>query len=144
MLTKDFIEAVEELGYGVDNEWPYTLYVETPDDDPDIIVAIDKKKSKPISWHGCTVIPASDAAALVKLVEEYENTPLEERVAEEEKELSIEDLNDEIVEKYILYNISINGLTKIMEKMLQSHGRYDTQYNITHQGTTKNTIPKPM
>ncbi|BAM20916.1 hypothetical protein EnPhBC-611_gp12 [Enterococcus phage BC611] len=79
MLTKDFIKDVEELGYGVDNEWPYTLYVETPDDDPDIIVAIDKKKSKPISWHGCTVIPASDAVSLVKLVEEYENTPLEER-----------------------------------------------------------------
>lgn len=143
MLTKDFIEAVEELGYGVDNEWPHTLYVETPDIVPDIVVAIDKKKSKPISWYGCTVIPASDAAALVKLVEEYENTPLEERVAEEEKELSINDLNDELVEEYILRTVSPVGLAKIMEKLLERHGYKDLQFNINYQGTTRSTIPKP-
>lgn len=79
MLTKDFIKAVEELGYDVNTEWPHALFVETPDIVPDIVVAIDKKKSKPISWHGGTVIPAPVAASLVKLVEEYENTPVEER-----------------------------------------------------------------
>ncbi|WAK45033.1 hypothetical protein DOABOMFO_00077 [Enterococcus phage EF_KTM] len=79
MLTKDFIKAVEEIGYVVNTEWPHALFVETPDVVPDIVVAIDKKKSKPISWHGGTVIPAPVAASLVKLVEEYENTPLEER-----------------------------------------------------------------
>lgn len=144
MLTKDFIKAVKELGYGVDNEWPRTLYVETPDIVPDIVVAIDKKKCKPISWHGRTVIPASDAAALVKLVEEYENTPLEERGAEEEKELSINDLNDELVEEYILRTVSPVGLAKLMEKMLVSHGYKDLQFNINYQGTTQSTIPKQI
>ncbi|AQT27646.1 hypothetical protein EFP10_11 [Enterococcus phage EF-P10] len=79
MLTKDFIEAVEELGYEVDTEWPDTLYVETPDVETDTVVAICSDKAEPASWYGGTAIPASDAAALVKLVEEYANTPVEER-----------------------------------------------------------------
>lgn len=144
MLTKDFIEAVEKLGYRVDNKWPHKLYVETAEEDPDIVVSISKRKLVPLFWRKSTLTPASDAAALVKLVEEYENTPLEEREEAEEKELSIEDLNDELVEEYILFYISPNGLAKIMEKMLEIRGSYDTQYNITYQGTTKNTIPKPM
>ncbi|QVW28461.1 hypothetical protein [Enterococcus phage EFC-1] len=79
MLTKDFIEAVEELGYGVDTERPDTLYVETPDIEPDTVVSIRTDKAEPASWYGGTTIPASEAAALVKLVEEYANTPIEER-----------------------------------------------------------------
>lgn len=79
MLTKDFIEAVEELGYEVDTEWPDTLYVETPDVETDTVVSICTYKAKSASWYGGTAIPASDAAALVKLVEEYANTPVEER-----------------------------------------------------------------
>lgn len=79
MLTKDFIEAVEELGYEVDSGWPDALYVETLDIEPDTVVSIRTDKAKSASWNGGTAIPASDAAALVKLVEEYENTPLEER-----------------------------------------------------------------
>lgn len=79
MLTKDFIEAVEELGYEVDTEWPDTLYVETPDVETDTVVAICSDKAEPASWYEGTAIPASDAAALVKLVEEYANTPVEER-----------------------------------------------------------------
>lgn len=143
MLTKDFIKAVKELGYRVDNEWPHTLYVETNEGVPDIVVAISKRKSDPPSWHGCTLIPASDAVALVKLVKEYESTPLEERVAEEEKELSIEDLNDKLVEEYILRKVSPVGLAKLMEKMLERHGYKDLQFNINYQGTTQSTIPKP-
>lgn len=79
MLTKDFIEAVEELGYGVDFGWPDALYVETPDIEPDTVASVRTDKAESASWSGGTVIPASDAAALVKLVEEYANTPLEER-----------------------------------------------------------------
>ncbi|ALO80833.1 hypothetical protein [Enterococcus phage vB_EfaS_IME198] len=79
MLTKDFIEAVEELGYRVDNKWSHKLYVETAEEDPDIVVSISKRKLVPLFWRECTLTPASDAAALVKLVEEYANTPLEER-----------------------------------------------------------------
>lgn len=83
MLTKDFIEAVEELGYGVDNEWPHMLYVEVPayfpDTEPDIVVKIDKRESKGVSWDGGTEIPAVSAPSLVKLVEGYSNTPIEER-----------------------------------------------------------------
>lgn len=79
MLTKDFIEAVEELGYEVDSGWPDALYVETLDIEPDTVVSIRTDKAKSASWNGGTAIPASDAAALVKLVEEYANTPVEER-----------------------------------------------------------------
>lgn len=79
MLTKDFIEAVEELGYGVDFGWPDTLYVETPDIEPDTVATVRTDKAESVSWSGGTAIPASDATALVKLVEEYANTPLEER-----------------------------------------------------------------
>ncbi|MGK4052083.1 hypothetical protein AB0Y53_21910 [Parabacteroides distasonis] len=79
MLTKDFIEAVEELGYGVDTEWSDTLYVETPDIEPDTVASVRTDKAESASWYGGTVIPAVDAAALVKLVEEYVNTPVEER-----------------------------------------------------------------
>lgn len=144
MLTKDFIKAVEELGYGVDNEWPHILYVETAEEDPDIVVSISKRKSDPPLWNECTLIPASDAVALFKLVKEYEYTPLEERVAEEEKELSIEDLNDKLVEEYVLRKVSPVGLAKLMEKMLESHGYHELQYNITSKGTTKNTVPTPL
>ncbi|WAX15208.1 hypothetical protein EF653P3_00019 [Enterococcus phage EF653P3] len=79
MLTKDFIEAVEKLGYEVDSGWPDALYVETLDIEPDTVVSIRTDKAKSASWNGGTAIPASDAAALVKLVEEYANTPVEER-----------------------------------------------------------------
>lgn len=114
MLTKDFIEAVEELGYGVDNGWPHILYVETSEEDPDIVVSISKHKSNPPSWNECTLIPAYDAVALLKLLKEYESTPLEER--EEAEGLSIEDLNDKLVEEYILRKVSPVGLAKLMEK----------------------------
>lgn len=142
MLTKDFIEAVEELGYRVDNKWPHKLYVETAEEDPDIVVSISKRKLVPLFWRKCTLTPASDAAALVKLVEEYENTPLEER-EEAEEGLSIEDLNYELVEEYILRKVSPLGLARIMEKMLERHGYKDLQFNINYQGTTQSTIPKP-
>lgn len=83
MLTKDFIEAVEELGYGVDNEWPHALYVEVPtykpETEPDIVVKINKRESKDVSWDAGTEIPAISAPSLAKLVEEYANTPVEER-----------------------------------------------------------------
>jgi len=79
MLTKDFIKAVEELGYVVDSKHPHGLFVENPEYDADIVVEISKHKSIPPSWYGGTVITASSAAALVKLVEEYVATPLEER-----------------------------------------------------------------
>lgn len=142
MLTKDFIEAVEGLGYRVDNKWPHKLYVETAEEDPDIVVSISKRKLVPLFWRECTLTPASDAAALVKLVEEYENTPLEER-EEAEEGLSIEDLNYELVEEYILRKVSPLGLARIMEKMLERHGYKDLQFNINYQGTTQSTIPKP-
>lgn len=79
MLTKDFIEAVEKLGYEVDSGWPDALYVETLDIEPDTVVSIRTDKAKSASWNGGTAITASDAAALVKLVEEYASTPVEER-----------------------------------------------------------------
>ncbi|QIG60287.1 hypothetical protein TV16_78 [Enterococcus phage vB_EfaS_TV16] len=142
MLTKDFIEAVEKLGYRVDNKWPHKLYVETAEEDPDIVVSISKRKLVPLFWRECTLTPASDTAALVKLVEEYENTPLEER-EEAEEGLSIEDLNYELVEEYILRKVSPLGLARIMEKMLERHGYKDLQFNINYQGTTQSTIPKP-
>lgn len=79
MLTKDFIEAVEELGYEVDSGWPDALYVETLGIEPDTVASVRTDKTESATWYGDTAIPASDAAALVKLVEEYSATPIEER-----------------------------------------------------------------
>lgn len=83
MLTKDFIEAVEKLDYKVDNEWPHALYVEVPaykpETEPDIVVKINKRESKDVSWDAGTEIPAISAPSLAKLVEEYANTQVEER-----------------------------------------------------------------
>lgn len=105
MLTKDFIEAVEELGYRVDNKWPHKLYVETAEEDPDIVVSISKRKLVPLFWRECTLTPASDAAALVKLVEEYENTPLEEReeaiASKTLQEYTLEELGEAISKKLL-------------------------------------------
>lgn len=145
MLTKDFIKAVEELDYKVDNEWPHALYVEVPaykpETEPDIVVKINKRESKDVSWDAGTEIPAISAPSLAKLVEEYANTPVEER-EEAGEGLSIEDLNYELAEEYILRKVSPLGLARIMEKMLKTHGYKDLQFNINYQGTTQNTIPK--
>lgn len=105
MLTKDFIKAVEEIGYGVDTEWSDTIYVETPDIEPDIVVAIRKDKAETASWYGGTAIPAVDAAALVKLVEEYSDTPLEERegaiTTKTLQEYTLEELGEAISKKIL-------------------------------------------
>ncbi|QBZ69470.1 hypothetical protein [Enterococcus phage vB_EfaS_Ef7.1] len=142
MLTKDFIEAVKELGYTVDTRWTTTLYVEIDEPFHQIVVEIDKVgKSKP-KWKDITCkVTLANAVALSKLVEEYYNTPWEER-EEAEEGLSIEDLNYELVEEYILRKVSPLGLARIMEKMLKTHGYKDLQFNINYQGTTQNTIPK--
>ncbi|AEM24753.1 hypothetical protein [Enterococcus phage SAP6] len=79
MLTKDFIKAVEELDYKVDNRWSDCLYVETLDDEPFILATISKFNLNSITWNRGTQISVSDAVSLVKLVEEYANTPVEER-----------------------------------------------------------------
>lgn len=105
MLTKDFIKAVEELGYVVDSEHPYGLFVENPEYDADIVVEISKHKSIPPSWYGGTIITASSAAALVKLVEEYDNTPLEEReeaiTTKTLQEYTLEELGEAISKKLL-------------------------------------------
>lgn len=105
MLTKDFIKAVEELGYVVDSEHPYGLFVENPEYDADIVVKISKHKSNPPSWYGGTVITASSAAALVKLVEEYADTPLEEReeltTPKTLQEYTLEELCEAIAKKLL-------------------------------------------
>jgi len=143
MLTKDFIKAVEEIGYTVDTRWTTTLYVEIDEPFHQIVVEIDKVgKSKP-KWKDITCkVTLANAVALSKLVEDYYNTPWDER--EETEGLSIEDLNYGLVEEYILYKVSPVGLAKLMEKMLERHGYKDLQFNINYQGTTQSTVPTPL
>lgn len=109
MLTKDFIEAVEKLGYKVDNEWPHALYVEVPaykpETEPDIVVKINKRESKDVSWDAGTEVPAVSVPSLAKLVEEYANTPVEEReealASNTLQEYELEELCEAIAKKLL-------------------------------------------
>ena len=122
MLTKDFIEAVEELGYEVDIKWPDTLFVETSDIKPDTVVVIRKDEAEPASWSGGTTIPAVDAAALVKLVEEYSATPLEEREKNvSEKPLESYSINElgEAISKILLNKLNPHAQVVISQEQIQ-------------------------
>ena len=138
MLTKDFIEAVEELGYRVDNKWPHKLYVETAEEDPDIVVSISKRKLVPLFWRKGTLTPASDAAALVKLVEEYENTPLEEREKNvSEKPLESYSINElgEAISKILLNKLNPHAQVVISQDQIQI---YEPKWSTPSEWANKN------
>lgn len=101
MLTTDFIKAVEKIGLEVDNSYSSVLYVESHDG---VVVSINKGCSETFTWGNGTDIHVGDLLELIPLVEEYANTPIEER----EKKVS-----DKPLESY-----SINELGEAISKIL--------------------------
>lgn len=76
MLTTDFIEAVEKIGLEVDNNYSSVLYVESHDG---VVVTVNKGCSETFTWYNGTDILVGSLLELIPLVEEYANTPIEER-----------------------------------------------------------------
>lgn len=101
MLTTDFIKAVEKIGLEVDNSYSSVLYVESHDG---VVVSINKGCSETFTWCNGTDIHVGGLLELIPLVEEYANTPIEER----EKKVS-----DKPLESY-----SINELGEAISKIL--------------------------
>lgn len=101
MLTTDFIKAVEKIGLKVDNSYSSVLYVESHDG---VVVSINKGCSETFTWCNGTDIHVGGLLELIPLVEEYANTPIEER----EKKVSVKPL-----ESY-----SINELGEAISKIL--------------------------
>ncbi|QDB70538.1 hypothetical protein [Enterococcus phage Entf1] len=101
MLTTDFIKEVEKVGLEVDNSYAKVLYVESHDG---VVVTIDKGNSETFTWYEGTDILVGSLLKLIPLLEEYANTPIEER----EKKVS-----DKPLESY-----SINELGEAISKIL--------------------------
>lgn len=76
MLTTDFIKEVEKIGLEVDNSYSSVLYVESHDG---VVVSINKGCSETFTWCNGTDIHVGGLLELIPLVEEYANTPIEER-----------------------------------------------------------------
>ncbi|UQT01492.1 hypothetical protein KMDAMLD_00020 [Enterococcus phage vB_OCPT_PG11] len=76
MLTTDFIKAVEKIGLEVVNSYSSVLYVESHDG---VVVSINKGCSETFTWCNGTDIHVGGLLELIPLVEEYANTPIEER-----------------------------------------------------------------
>lgn len=76
MLTTDFIKEVEKIGLEVDNRFTDMLYVESHDG---VVVSISKEFPETFTWCGGKDIHVGDLLELIPLVEEYVNTPIEER-----------------------------------------------------------------
>ncbi|CCJ09720.1 hypothetical protein BN19_067 [Streptococcus phage SP-QS1] len=101
MLTTDFIKEVEKIGLEVDNSYSSVLYVESHDG---VVVSINKGCSETFTWCNGTDIHVGGLLELIPLVEEYANTPIEER----EKKVS-----EKPLESY-----SINELGEAISKIL--------------------------
>lgn len=126
MLTTDFIKAVEKIGLEVNNSYNAVLYVESHDR---VVVTIDKGNSETFTWYEGTEILVGSLFKLIPLVEEYSNTPIEER----EKKVS-EKLDYEAVKEYIFENMSENDLARLLSEALKHSGETNTSYIITDRG----------
>lgn len=126
MLTTDFIKAVEKIGLEVDNSYAAVLYVESHDG---VVVTIDKGNSETFTWYEGTDILVGSLFKLTPLVEEYANTPIEER----EKKVS-EKLDYATVKEYIFENMSENDLARLLSEALKHSGETNTSYIITDRG----------
>ena len=83
MRTKEFIEKVEALGYGVDN---YLAHLSVSDSDGHDFATVSKKHRFAMdtdTFHFATHVNDEDAEKIATLLFEYSATPLAER--EEEK-----------------------------------------------------------
>lgn len=126
MLTTDFIKAVEKIGLEVDNSYSSVLYVESHDG---VVVSINKGCSETFIWCNGTDIHVGGLLELIPLVEEYANTPIEER----EKKVS-EKLDYEAVKEYVFESMSENDLARLLSELLIHRGETNTSYVITNRG----------
>lgn len=119
MLTKDFIKAVEKIGLEVDNGYSSVLYVESHDG---VVVSINKDCSETFTWCNGTDIHVGGLLELIPLVEEYANTPIEEREKKvSEKPLESYSINElgEAISKILLNKLNPYAQVVISQEQIQ-------------------------
>ena len=119
MLTTDFIKEVEKIGLEVDNSYGAMLYVESHDG---VVVIIDKDLSEDFTWYEGTEIHVGGLLKLIPLVEEYANTPIEEREKKvPEKPLESYSINElgEAISKIILNKLNPHTQVVISQEQIQ-------------------------
>lgn len=119
MLTTDFIKAVEKIGLEVDNNYTKVLYVESYDG---VVVTIDKGSSETFTWYEGTDILVGSLFKLIPLVEEYANTPIEEREKKvSEKPLESYSINElgEAISKILLNKLNPHAQVVISQEQIQ-------------------------
>lgn len=119
MLTTDFIKEVEKIGLEVDNSYGAMLYVESHDG---VVVTIDKDLSEDFTWYEGTDILVGSLFKLIPLVEEYANTPIEEREKKvSEKPLESYSINElgEAISKIILNKLNPHTQVVISQEQIQ-------------------------
>ena len=119
MLTTDFIKEVEKIGLEVDNSYGAMLYVESHDG---VVVIIDKDLSEDFTWYEGTEIHVGGLLKLIPLVEEYANTPIEEREKKvPEKPLESYSINElgEAISKIILNKLNPHSQVVISQEQIQ-------------------------
>lgn len=119
MLTTDFIKAVEKIGLEVDNGYSSVLYVESHDG---VVVSINKGCSETFTWCNGTDIHVGGLLELIPLVEEYANTPIEEREKKvSEKPLESYSINElgEAISKILLNKLNPYAQVVISQEQIQ-------------------------
>lgn len=119
MLTTDFIKAVEKIGLEVDNGYSSVLYVESHDG---VVVSINKDCSETFTWCNGTDIHVGGLLELIPLVEEYANTPIEEREKKvSEKPLESYSINElgEAISKILLNKLNPYAQVVISKEQIQ-------------------------
>lgn len=119
MLTTDFIKAVEKIGLEVDNGYSSVLYVESYDG---VVVSINKDCSENFTWCNGTDIHVGGLLELIPLVEEYANTPIEEREKKvSEKPLESYSINElgEAISKILLNKLNPYAQVVISKEQIQ-------------------------
>ncbi|AHL19655.1 hypothetical protein X878_0069 [Enterococcus phage VD13] len=119
MLTKDFIKEVEKIGLEADNRFTDMLYIESHDG---VVVSINKDCSKTFTWCEGTGILVGSLFKLIPLVEEYANTPIEEREKKvSEKPLESYSINElgEAISKILLNKLNPYAQVVISQEQIQ-------------------------
>ena len=135
MLTTDFIKAVEEIGLEADNRFTDMLYIESHDG---VVVSINKDCSKTFTWCEGTDILVGSLLKLIPLVEEYANTPIEEREKKvSEKPLESYSINElgEAISKILLNKLNPHAQVVISQEQIQI---YEPKWSTPSEWANKN------
>ncbi|QEM41655.1 hypothetical protein [Enterococcus phage vB_EfaS_EF1c55] len=135
MLTTDFIKAVEKIGLEVNNSYSSVLYVESHDG---VVVSINKGCSETFTWCNGTDIHVGGLLELIPLVEEYANTPIEEREKKvSEKPLESYSINElgEAISKILLNKLNPHAQVVISQEQIQI---YEPKWSTPSEWANKN------